>query len=157
VRVECHWHGGSRTTHELTRPIARLAALSTYAALTARAAELRHEGLDCARVADILNSEGWRPAKRRDTFNARMVYHLLINSGVESVKYRRRASTIERRPNEWTIRELAEEIGMPQPTLYDWIQKGRLSCRNAGVSKRAKLVFADPETISALKLIRATP
>ena len=86
-----------------------------------------------------------------------MVYHLLINSGVESVKYRRRASNIERRPNEWTIRELAEEIGMPQPTLYDWIQKGRLSCRNAGVSKRAKLVFADPETISALKLIRATP
>jgi DNA invertase Pin-like site-specific DNA recombinase len=158
VRVECHWQGGSRTPHELTRPVARLATLSTYAALTARAAELRSEGLDCAQVADILNSEGWRPAKRRDTFNAPMVHHLLIKSGVETVKYRRRPSKIERRPSEWTIRELAEEIGMPQPTLYAWIQKGRLSCRNAdGGSQRAKLVLADPDTVSALKTIRATP
>jgi biotin operon repressor len=158
VRVECHWHGGSRTTHELTRPVARLATLSTYTALTARAADLRREGLDCRQIADILNEEGWRPAKRRDTFNAAMVHHLLIKSGAETVKYRRRPSRIERRPNEWTIRELAEEIGMPQPTLYTWVQKGRLPCRSAGAgSKRAKLVLADPETVAALKTIRATP
>jgi len=157
VRVECHWHGGSRTTHELTRPIARLALLSTYTALIARAGELRREGFDCAQIADVLNDEGWRPAKRRDTFNAPMVHHLLIHSGVESVKYRRRPPSLARRPNEWTIRELAEEIGMPQPTLYAWIQKGRLSCRNAGASKRVKLILADPDTVSALKAIRATP
>jgi DNA invertase Pin-like site-specific DNA recombinase len=157
VRVECHWHGGSRTTHELKRPIARLALLSTYTALIARAGELRREGLDCAQIADVLNDEGWRPAKRRDTFNASMVHHLLIHSGVESVKYRRRPPSLARRPNEWTIRELAEEIGMPQPTLYAWIQKGRLSCRNAGASKRVKLILADPDTVSALKAIRATP
>ena len=47
---------------------------------------------------------------------------------------------------------------MPQPTLYTWVQKGRLSCRNiGGGSKRAKLVRADAETIAALKAIRATP
>ena len=142
VRVECHWHGGSRTAHELTRPVARLASLSTYAALTARAAELRREGLDCAQIAEILNDEGWRPAKRRDTFNAPMVHHLLIKSGAERSSIAGVRRSIERRPNEWTIRELAEEIGMPQPTLYAWIQKGRLSCRNAGGgSKRAKLVL----------------
>ena len=158
MRVECHWHGGSRTTHKLTRPVARLATLSTYTALTARAADLRREGLDCPQIADILNEEGWRPAKRRDTFNAAMVHHLLIKSGAETAKYRRRPSRIERRPNEWTIRELAEEIGMPQPTLYTWVQKGRLPCRSAGAgSKRAKLVLADPETVAALKTIRATP
>ncbi len=158
VRVECHWHGESRTTHELTRPIARLAALSTYAAMTGRAAELGREGLDCAQIADILNDEGWRPAKRRDTFNAPMVHHLLIKSGAETVKYRRRPLKVERRSNEWTFRELAEEIEMPQPTLYTWVQKGRLSCRNAGGgSKRAKLVSADPDTVAALKAIRATP
>jgi hypothetical protein len=158
VRVECHWHGGSHTGHELTRPVARLDTLSTYAALTARAAELRGQGLECAEIADILNEEGWRPAKRRDTFNAPMVHHPLIKSGAQSVKYRRRPSKIERRPNEWTIRELAEEIGMPQPTLYTWVQKGRLPCRNAGgASKRAKLILADPETVAALKTTRATP
>jgi len=157
VRVECHWQGGLHTTHELIRPVARLAGLSTYAALTARAAELRREGRDYARIADILNHEGWRPAKRRDTFNAPMVHHLLIQSGAETVRYRRRPRPLDRRANEWTIRELAEQIGMPQPTLYTWIQKGRLSCRNADGSRRDKLVFADPETIAALKTIRATP
>jgi hypothetical protein len=47
---------------------------------------------------------------------------------------------------------------MPQPTLYTWVQKGRLFCRNVGCgSKRAVLVRADPETIAAFKAIRATP
>ncbi len=47
---------------------------------------------------------------------------------------------------------------MPQPTLYTWIQNGSLSCRIAGgASKRAKLVFADSDTVAALKTIRATP
>ena len=86
-----------------------------------------------------------------------MVHHLLIKSGVESIKYRRRPPSLERRPNEWTIRELAEEIGMPQPTLYNWVHKGRLSSRNAGASKRTMLVFADPDTLAALKSVRATP
>ena len=158
VRVECHWQGGVHTTHELTRPVARLTSLSTYAALTARAAELRREGFEYSKIAEILNAEGWRPAKRRDTYNAKMVYHLLIKSGAETPKYRRRPSQIERLEDEWTIRELAAEIGMPQPTLYTWVQKGRLSCRNVGGgSKRAVLVRADPETITALKAIRATP
>jgi hypothetical protein len=44
VRVECHWHGGVHTTHELTRPVARIASLSAYAVLTERARELRPEG-----------------------------------------------------------------------------------------------------------------
>ncbi len=87
-----------------------------------------------------------------------MVHHLLIKSGAETVKYRRRPPSIERRPHEWTIRELAEKIGMPEPTLYTWVQKGRLLCRNVGDGrKRAKLVFADPDTIATLKMIRATP
>jgi hypothetical protein len=47
---------------------------------------------------------------------------------------------------------------MPQAALYTWVQKGRLFCRNVGGgSKRAILVRADPETIAALKSIRATP
>jgi excisionase family DNA binding protein len=87
---------------------------------------------------------------RRNTFNAQMVHHLLLKSGAETIKYRREPQQIERLENEWTIRELAEELGMPQPTLYTWVQKGRLSCRNVGSgSKRGVLVRADPETIAA--------
>jgi len=158
VRVICHWHGGNRTSHQLTRPVARLITLSTYTKLIARAADLRRDGHNFAGIAEVLNREGWRPAKRRDTFNAPMVHHLLIKAGVIEPKYRRRKPHIARRPDEWTIRELAEQIGMPQPTLYNWVSQGRLRSRMVKArAGRAKLVHADPTTIAALKEIRTTP
>jgi hypothetical protein len=90
VRVTCYWHGGNRTSHQLTRPVARLKTLSTYRDLVARAADLHRAGENFAAIAKTLNREGWRPAKRRDTFNAPMVHHLLIKAGVIEPTYRRR-------------------------------------------------------------------
>jgi hypothetical protein len=109
-----------------------------------------------AEIADTLNQEGWRPAKRRDIFNAPMVNHLLIKAGAIEPKYRRSKLQIARRPDEWTIRELAEHIGVPEPTLYTWVQKG---CLRSRVLKdgRSKLVHADAAAIAELKAIRATP
>lgn len=49
VRLECHWHGGTRTTQMLVRPVARAKALSTSPALVARATELHQSGNDCAK------------------------------------------------------------------------------------------------------------
>ena len=158
VRAECHWQGGARTVHRLTRPVARLKTLSTYADLVARAAELQRAGQGFGAIAETLNREGWRPAKRRDTFNASMVHHLLIGAGVVTRRSRRRKAEIVRQPDEWTIRELAERIGMPEPTLYTWVQRGRLRSRVVQTgSGRAKLVHADAAEIAALQAIRATP
>jgi DNA invertase Pin-like site-specific DNA recombinase len=158
VRVTCHWRGGNQTSHQLTRPVARLTTLSTYTNLVARAADLRRAGQSFTAIADTLNVEGWRPANRRDTFNAPMVHHLLIKAGVIEPRYRRRKPKIARQPDEWTIRELAEKIGMPEPTLYTWVQQGRLRSRMAKAgSGRVKLVHADSATIAALKTIRTTP
>ena len=158
VRLECHWHGGNQTAHTLVRPVARVKALSTYAALIARAAELHRAGNGCADIAAILNQEAWRPPKRRDTFNAPMVRRLLTTAGIIEPSPRRPRSLPERQPDEWTIRELAAELGVPQPTLYNWVQNGRLRSRSvkAGAGS-AKLVTADAATIAKLKTIRATP
>jgi hypothetical protein len=157
VRVICHWHGGNRTLHPLMRPVARLTALSTYGSLVAHAAELRRDGHNFAEIAEILNREGWRPAKRRDTFNAPMVHHLLIKAGAIEPKYRRRKPQIARQPDEWTIRELAEEIGVPVSTLYNWVQRGCLPSRLVKATGRTKLVRADAATIAEIKALRATP
>ena len=73
VRVECHWHGGVRTQHRVIRPVSNAKALSTYTALVARVSELHHAGSDSAKIATILNREGWRPAKRCDAFSPSMV------------------------------------------------------------------------------------
>ena len=43
--------------------------------------------------------------------------HLLVKAGVAAPKYRRRKPQIARHSDEWTIRELAEHLGMPQATL----------------------------------------
>jgi DNA invertase Pin-like site-specific DNA recombinase len=158
VHLECHWHGGNRTKQTLVRPVARAKALSTYCALVARAAELHRAGNNCAKIAVTLNAEAWRPAKRRDTFNGQMVRHLLTTAGIIKPSPRRQRTLPGRQPDEWTIRELAEELGLPQPTLYNWVQNGRLRSRSVKAGGgSAKLVTADAATITALKAIRATP
>ena len=87
-----------------------------------------------------------------------MVRRLLTMAGVIEPGLRRPRAIAERQKDEWTIRELAEELGVPQPTLYNWVQNGRLFSRSvkAGAGS-AKLVTADAATIASLKTIRATP
>jgi len=158
VRVECHWHGGNQTAHQLIRPIARLDKLSTYKNLLARVSDLRHEGLVLADIAAALNREGWRPAKRRDTFNAQMVRRLIAKAGLAAPRPRRRKLEIPRQADEWTIGELAKHLGMSEPTLYTWVQQGRLRSRVVKVgATRAKLIHADAAEITALQAILATP
>lgn len=158
VRVECHWHGGNQTAHRLTRPIARSDKLSTYKNLLARVSDLRREGLVLADIAAVLNREGWRPAKRRDTFNAQMVRRLIAKTAVAARRQRRRKLEIPRQADEWTIGELAEHLGMCESTLYTWVQQGRLRSRVIKVGDaRAKLVHADAAEITALQAILATP
>ncbi len=158
VRVQCHWHGGNRTSHRLIRPVARLDQLSTYRDLAARAEELHEAGHDFAAIAAILNAEGWRPAKRRDTFNTQMVRHLLLKTGAVTVKFHRAPPDVNREPDEWTIQELARHLEMSEPTLYTWVQQGRLPSRlvQAG-GRRLKLVHADQAAIARLRAVRATP
>lgn len=158
VRLNCHWHGGNRTAHQVVRPVARIKALSTYDRLVKRTSELHHAQHNSAEIAAILNQEGWKPPKRRDTFTAQMVRRLLNATGVTKPTPRRRRRLIERQPEEWTIRELADRIGMPQPTLYSWVRNGRLPSRSVQTDTGAALLItADADTIASLKAIRATP
>ena len=78
-------------------------SLSTYDALVARTSELRRAGHDCVEIADILNRESWRPAKRCDAFSASMVRHLLYAADPEAAARRLRCPKINREPDERTI------------------------------------------------------
>jgi DNA invertase Pin-like site-specific DNA recombinase len=157
VRLECHWQGGNRTSHQMVRPVAKLKALSDYPDLVARAGELHRAGSNCAVIAAILNDEGWRPPKRRDTFNGPMVRRVLIGAGLIEAKRGTPRAVPDRRRDEWTINELAAEIGAPAATIYHWVQKGRLSSRLVEVRGIFnKLVTADAAAIAQLKAARAT-
>jgi hypothetical protein len=158
VRLGRHWQGGNRTSHELVRPVAKFKTLSAYSDLAARVCELHRAGRNCVEIAAILNGEGWRPPKRRDTFNGPMVRRVLIGAELIEAKRGTPRTIPHRRPDEWTINELAAEIGAPPATIYYWVQKGRLSSRSVEVlGTFNKLVTADAATIVKLKAARATP
>jgi DNA invertase Pin-like site-specific DNA recombinase len=151
VRVECHWQGGVRTEHQMVRPISSSKRLSTYAALVARASDLRHAGHDGDAIAAILNREGWRPAKRCDSFTGSAVRHLLRTAEPPAPGSRLRCPHVERKPDEWTIPELADRLALPQSTVYSWVRRGRLQSRSISATSRPnKLVHADAATIAAL-------
>lgn len=159
VRCQCHWHGGQKTSHNLIRPVRCLRQLSTYPALIARATELHRTGMSYPEIAGTLNSEGWRPAKRRDTFTASMVYNLLVKTGTTTAKCHGSWNPAERSADEWTIGELAARLGIPKSTLYTWIQRRCLRSRTvpARGSRPIILIEANEATVAKLQEIRATP
>lgn len=128
VDVQIHWMGGHKTATTISRPVARLDQLSYYSHLTARVTDLHGLGRANADIARALNSEGWRPAKRCETFNAAMVGAMTARLGLRS-RQRAPATTANRQKNEWTLAELAHKLDMPQPTLYAWMRNGALKAR----------------------------
>jgi DNA invertase Pin-like site-specific DNA recombinase len=159
VAVVCHWAGGAQTSTTLIRPVARFEQLSTYQDLLARAAALHGEGKDPPAIASILNAEGWRPPRRRQTFNATMVRSLLYRQGLRA-RSRNEPITanLPCKANEWTLKELARKLEMPAQTLYAWRRKGRLKARSQPVGGRLIwLIHADQAEIARLKDLRQTP
>jgi hypothetical protein len=155
VEVQVHWVGGHGTHTTLRRPVRRLEQLSYYPQLLARVAALHAEGHDSPTIARLLNGEGWRPAKRRQTFNAPMVRNLLARQRL--CRHRAPQSPGARAAHEWTIPELAQTLAIPQPTLYAWIRQGRLKARQETVSlRRMWLIQADTAECVRLQAWRST-
>jgi DNA invertase Pin-like site-specific DNA recombinase len=159
VNVEIHWAGGHQSRTGLIRPVARLDQLSYYPELLARVATLHAEGHPPAEVARQLNEEGWRPVKRRATFNAPMVSSLLSRQGLRAGSPRQQyADRVERDPDEWTLKGLARQLEMPEITLYAWLRKGKLNARKVAHKPRPVwLVQADAAELKRLKSLRGAP
>jgi len=154
VDLEVHWIGGHRTQTRRRRPVARLDQLSSDPALLARAGALQQQGLGRGAIAEALNAEGWRPAKRRQTFTADMVRSLLVRQGLSTSKARPRSVT--HAADEWTLPALASTLAMPHPTLYAWLRKGP---RQARYDQHAGqwLIRADTSELQRLRALRQAP
>jgi len=106
-------------------------------------------------IAQTLNEEGWRPAKRRKTFNREMLRNLLIRQGLRRSEKKGLSAGIAKRSSEWTLGELAEKLGMPHVSLYSWIMKGKLKARRVEKSGRGILLIdADEAEIARLQSLR---
>jgi len=158
VFVEIHWVGGHKTYTHFTRPVAKLEQLSYYRELVERAAYLYQEGEQLIQIADILNQEGWQSPKQRGLFTSCMVNSLLVCKGVKRRKTCR-SDSARREKNELTFRELSEKTQIPEPTLYRWLQVGKLQARrDQSVSHQGVwLIKADAKEIKRLKGLKNQP
>ena len=158
VQVEVHWMGGHKTRTELIRPVARLEQLSGYQDLMARVKALHSQGHTAADIAQHLNTEGWRPPKRRKTYNAPMVRGLLSRQGLGTgTPKQQHTAKLNRKAHEWTLKELAGKLEMPEPTLYAWLRKKQLKGRKVQIAKRSIwLVQADDSELERLRKLRIT-
>lgn len=158
VYVEIHWFGSHKTHTSLVRPVAKLEQLSYYHQLLKRAKTLREEeNMKFADIAEKLNQEGFRPAKRQEKFNASMVSSLLVRAGIKSNKTTK-SEQVTRRTNEWTFRELSQKLNIPEPTLYAWMRKGQLKVRRDKVTYNGIwLIHADANELKRLQDIRTRP
>jgi hypothetical protein len=157
VAVTCHWAGGVRTGHALTRPVQRLTQLSGYRALMERIGGLHATGLPAPAIAETLDREGWRPPKRRATFTAAMVRRLLGRQGVRPKARHAPSRAVARRgATELTLLELAGHLEMPYQSVYRWLRRGLLHARRATTDQGRPiwLITADAEALERLRALR---
>lgn len=135
VQVVVTWAGGSHTEHMVIRPIAKLEQLSYYPQLCERVRELEAQGLDAAGIAEQLNIEGYRPPKRRKDFGREGVRELMRRLGLcTSRTSSKRTENLDE--HHWTLPELAQALGMPCVTLYNWVRRGWVAAQQQPATRR---------------------
>ena len=101
VDVTIQWAGGFESQHEQTRPVAKYDQLTDYHRLVKRILELRRKGHTSGQIAEVLNQDGFRPPKRRSTYNAAMVRQLLSRNLPRQSRSRASEDSISLNPDEW--------------------------------------------------------
>jgi DNA invertase Pin-like site-specific DNA recombinase len=157
VDVQIHWVGGYQSDTMLIRPVAKLEQLSNYQELMARVVTLNAEGKTPKIIAETLNSEGWRPPKRRNTFSGEMVNSIL--SRLTQTYRPRQIRIVDRQQDELTLQELGEKLKMSPITLYSWLKKGELKARRGKTSSKKEpwLIYASPEELKRLQTMKTKP
>jgi DNA invertase Pin-like site-specific DNA recombinase len=154
VDVSVHWAGGFTSQHQVIRPVAKYEQLHNYQQLLARAVQLRDQGHTTSQIAARLNREGWRPPKRRPTFNGPMVRALLSRLPRSGPRPRAKQADALLGPQEWWFSDLARQLDMPHPTLYSWLRRGWVHARQLPGAQGRWILWCDKEELDRLQRLR---
>jgi hypothetical protein len=156
VDVTIHWAGGFESQHELTRPVARYDQLTDYNRLVARILELKEEEHTSSQIAAVLNQEGFRPPKRRHTYNKAMVRQLLSRNLRSKARSERSDDANPLKSDEWFLADLAHELNMPTTTLHNWVHRGWVESRKLNDRRGHWVLWADKDELRRLRQLRIT-
>lgn len=154
--VTIHWAGGFTSHHSLVRPVARYDQLDNYEQLIQRVLELMARKQTSAQIAEHLNREGYRPPKRRQTFNAAVVRQLLSRQ----VRIGKRPHAVESyvlAENEWWISDLAQHLQIPKSTLYNWLCRGFVNTKRLPGVQGTWIIWADSDEQDRLRCLHKCP
>jgi hypothetical protein len=156
VNTQVVWEGGHTTTAQISRPVACLTQLSYYPQLAGRARDLADAGLTAAQIADRLNTEGFHPPKRCETFTTSAVSDLLRAAGIRRSHIPSGAHRPPLAQHEWWLRDLAEHLAMSQITLDSWIRRG-WATGYLHPDIKLTVVQADSAEVERLRALHQTP
>lgn len=151
VGVAIEWVGGVRTEGVMVRPVARFEQLSYFGKLCERISELAAEGLTPSVIAERLNAEGYRPPKRRESFDGPGVLDLMRRLGIAGSGFRRQVRRVSLGRDEWYLADLAREIPMPVVTLFDWVRRAWVRAEQQEEAPRRWVAWADEAEIERLR------
>lgn len=154
VAVAIRWAGGFVSQHTLARAVQCYEQLADYPRLRARISELRAAGKSMAAVAECLNREGFRPAKRAQRFTSGMVAGFLAKGGRSGPRPVALSATGLLQKGEWLLTDLARHLGMPSATLHRWRKVGWVHARKLPVPGGHWALWADASELKRLARLR---
>jgi DNA invertase Pin-like site-specific DNA recombinase len=156
VEVTLTWVGGQTSAHELVRPVLRYEQAANFDGLVARIKELRALGLSCRGVAERLNAEGYRPLRKGERFQGRIVWWILRRRSPGAASRAARWRGVLQK-GEWLVVELAAKLGIPKATLFAWIHRGWIHHRKPAGPGMPFVCWADADELRRLRQLRRTP
>ncbi|HEX6510290.1 MAG TPA: recombinase family protein [Chloroflexota bacterium] len=149
VTVRIEWAGGGQTDGVVTRPIAKLRDLSTYAELCDRVTALTHAGMTAPAIAEQLTEEGYSHPHAGGRFGEAGMRDLQRELGLRPDRpFARPREGL--RPDEWWPVDMIRVLEIPQSTLYNWIRRGIVRARQLDRRTGRWVVMATKEELAQL-------
>lgn len=138
----------------MVRPLKRLVQLRDYDRLCLRLREMVKEGLSAKEMVVRLNAEGYHSPRRQEGVSLETVKDLIRRLGLHAER-----SHSKRRKGlgngEWWLPVLADRLGVPYATMYDWVEHGWVRGRRQGSGTTGRwVVWADEGELERLRELR---
>jgi DNA invertase Pin-like site-specific DNA recombinase len=154
IDVAVRWRGETETHHTFYQGLPRYGLLDDYVSLKSRVLTLRSEGRSGTQIAEVLNRDGFRPA-RGDRFSGHRVRQLLKRLGQANVPAGIGTPTDWPQTNEWWLRDLAEELGVKPIVVHRWRGSGWVRTRRLPGDQGRCIVWADRSELRRLRRLRS--
>jgi DNA invertase Pin-like site-specific DNA recombinase len=154
IALTIHWRGGATTQHEFFQGLLRYNLLGDYPALKHRILELRGQGHSGDQIAEVLNREGFHPA-RGERFNGHRVRQFLTRLGQTNVPAGIGTPADLPQADEWWLPALAKELRVKPIILHRWRWSGWVHSRQLTGHNGRCILWADGAEKRRLRQLRA--